>query len=210
MAESMTFQTLKSDIETYAERHDTAFVAQIPRFIMMAENRIASEVRGLGYLQYVDFQLIALNPILIKPARWRETASFFIILNDEAVFLTQRSYTFCKSYWPNKTITDIPVHYCDYDYGHFLIVPTPVSNYVSEMAYHERPIPLDDTNQANWTTQYAPQLLLYGALLEAQPFLKNTERIAEFQTLYDRAAGAVTDEARRRLLGDQSLTRTIG
>jgi len=39
MAEGMTYDSLVSDVELYAERHDAEFIDQIPRFIMMAENR---------------------------------------------------------------------------------------------------------------------------------------------------------------------------
>lgn len=209
MAESMTYNLLKQDIQGYAERSDSPFIEQIPRFIMMAENRIASEVRGLGYLRFVNSAMNVGNNTIEKPARWRETGSFSIVTsNDEVVFLTQRGYTFCRSYWPNPALTDVPKHYGDYAYEHFIIVPTPADNYSFELGYFERPVPLDDTNQTNWTTQYAPQLLLYASLLEAQPYLKLTQRIAEFQALYDRAAAAVDMEAQRRLAGDQSMTRT--
>lgn len=210
MAEAMTYASLVSDIRTYAERSDASFIAQVPRFIMLAENRIAAEVHGLGYLKFVSGALSADNHVLPKPARWRETSSLFIVVNNEAKFLKQRGYQYCKGYWPDTALSDEPAYYADYGYEHFLIVPTPDAAYTFELAYHERPAPLDDTNQTNWTTQYAPQLLLYGALLEAQPFLKNTERIAEFQALYDRAAGAVTNESSRRMAGDQSLARTDG
>lgn len=210
MAESLTYSSLKSDIETYAERGDAPFVSQIPRFIMLAENRIASEVRGLGYLRFVNGNLVAGTPVLVKPARWRETGCLSVVLpaTSEVKFLTQRSYTFCRSFWPRQAQTDVPKHYGDYDYEHYVIVPTPADNYEFELGFFERPDPLDDTRQTNWTTQYAPQLLLYATLLEAQPWLKLTERIAEFQALYDRAKAAVEMEAQRRLTGDQSMTRT--
>lgn len=210
MAESLTYASLKADVEVYAERSDAPFTDQIPRFIMLAENRIASEVRGLGYLRFVTGSLSSGNPVLEKPARWRETGCLSIVLpsTSEVVFLTQRSYTFCRSFWPRQAQTDVPKHYGDYDYEHYVIVPTPAAGYEFELGYFERPEPLDDTNQTNWTTRYAPQLLLYASLLEAQPFLKLTERIAEFQALYDRAKAAVEMEAQRRLTGDQSMVRT--
>lgn len=208
MAESMTYDSLKSDIEVYAERSDVPFVTQIPRFIMLAENRIASEVHGLGYVKFAASNLNIGNPVLDKPARWRETASFMITVAGEVKFLKQRGYSYCRMYWPTIAATGEPLYYSDYDYEHLLVAPTPDDSYSFELAYHERPLPLDDTNQTNWTTRYAPQLLLYASLLEAQPFLKMTERIAEFQALFDRAASAVTQEAQRRLLGDQTLQRT--
>jgi hypothetical protein len=210
MAESMTYNSLVADIENYSERSDQPFLSQIPRFIMLAENRIASEIHGLGYLRFVEDILATDNPVVPKPARWRETASLFIVTDQGAVFLKQRSYTYCKSYWPDKSINGVPAYYCDYDYEHFLITATPDRDYAFELAYHERPTPLDDTNQTSWTTRYAPQLLLYATLLEAQPFLKLPERVAEFQALFDRASAAVTAEAQRRLGGDQALMRTTG
>lgn len=211
MAAVMTYSQLVADIQTYAERNDNPFVAQIPRFIMLAENRIASEVKGLGYLRYVESTMVATNATIEKPARWRETASLSIVLaSGETKFLSQRAYTFCRSFWPTKTNTAEPTYYCDYGYEHLLIAATPDQDYSFEMAYHERPVPLDDTNQTNWTTQYAPQLILYATLLEAQPWLKLSGRTQEFQALYDRAAAGVTSEAQQRLLGDQSLMRTIG
>lgn len=210
MAEVMTYGSLKQDIQTYAERSDSPFVDQIPRFIMLAENRIASEVRGLGYLRFVNGTMGTGDNTIEKPVRWRETGCFSITTAaGEVIFLTQRGYTFCRSYWPKASLTDVPKHYGDYAYEHFVIVPTPNSNYSFELGYFERPEPLDDTNQTSWTTQYAPQLLLYASLLEAQPFLKLTQRIAEFQALFDRAAAAVQAEAERRITGDQSMNRSI-
>lgn len=210
MAEAMTYNSLVSDIQTYAERNDNSFVSQIPRLIMMAENRIASEVHGLGYRKIVTFNLTLNDPILVKPARWRETVSFFVKVNGEINFLNYRAYEFCRSFWPDQTQRSQPQFFSDYDYEHYLLAPTPDLAYEAELVYHERPQPLDDTNQTNWTTQYAPQLILYGTLLEAQPWLKLDDRISVFQSLYDRAAQGVTQESQRRMTGDQSMMRKEG
>ena len=61
-----------------------------------------------------------------------------------------------------------------------------------EILYFEMPQPLDDDNQQNWLTTYAPNLLLYASLLEATPFLKKDERIATWQSMYDRFAQAIS------------------
>ena len=208
MPESMTYDSLVQDVEDYAERHDSTFLNQIPRFIMMAENRIASECRGLGFVKFATGNLTQGDPKLAKPARWRETASLTITVSNQRVFLKERAYTYCRAYWPNEALTDVPVYYADYGYEHLLLAPTPNSAYALELSYHERPEPLSAANQVSWTTQYAPQLLLFGALLEAQPFLKRPERVAEFQTLFDRAKAAVEQESAFRMNGDQALGRT--
>lgn len=209
--ESMTFSSLVEDIKNYAERSDSPFVDQIPRLIMLAENRIATEVKGLGQVKYVTGQFTAASGVIPKPARWRETVSFSYVDGDARVrFLRQRGYSFCRTYWPVATTVGEPEYYCDYDYEHLLVVATPSDSFDFEICYFEVPLPLNQTNQTNWTTRYAPQLLLYATLLEAQPFLKRPERIAEFQGLFDRSAAAVNNEAQRRLQGDNSLVRTVG
>ena len=74
------------------------------------------------------------------------------------------------------------------------------------MLYYELPPLLDESIQTNWLTEYAPQLLLYGTLLEATPFLKNDERIATWQQYYDRAAAMLNGEDLAKIL-DRAATR---
>lgn len=203
MAAAMTYTSLIADIQYYAERSDSVFVTtQIPRIVMEAENRIATEARGLGFTKTVTGSLISSQPYLAKPARWRETVDFNIGIgsgNNLRKMLLLRTYEYCRSYWPNETLTGEPKYYSDWNYENWLIAPTPSSTYPCEVLYHERPQPLDASTQTNWTTQYAPQLLLYGCLLEAQPFLKRDDRIPMFQGFYDRALKQVAYEQKRRM-----------
>lgn len=204
-ATAMTYTSLIKDIEEYAERHDPPFVNQIPRFVMLAENRIASEIRGLGLLKIIKG---AMNgAVLQKPERWRETVSVNVTIGTQRKILHQRSYEYCRMYAPNAAITNEPKYYSDYGYEHWLIVPTPPSAYQFEVSYYERPEPLSTNNQTNWTTQYAPQLILYASLLEAQPFLKLDSRVATFQSFYSGAGEAVTNEAKRRAFDRSSGIR---
>jgi hypothetical protein len=194
MPEALTYTSLLSDVANYAERNDDPFLTQIPRLIMMAENRIASEIHGLGYIRPVNFAMEVGDYIYEKPSRWRETISLSIVTPTGRKYLFPRNYEYCRMYWPNNNVTDEPEFYSDYDYEHFLVVAAPKLAYDAEIIYHERPEPLSLQNETNWTTRYAPQLILYATLLEAQPFLKRTERLQEFQALYDRAAKALQQE----------------
>lgn len=118
-----------------------------------------------------------------------------------------RSYEYCRNYWPDATQTGAPQFYADYDYTHWLIVPTPNATYQAEILYYQLPELLDSAHQTNWLTEYAPNLLLYGALLEATPFLKNDERITTWQNFYQSAANALNQEDLKKIL-DRDATRT--
>jgi hypothetical protein len=118
----------------------------------------------------------------------------------EPVFL--RKFEYLKSYWPNVSDTGLPKYYADTDYEHWYLAPTPDQAYTFEVLYYERIAPLSSTNQTNWLTQYAPNAMLYGTLLQAMPFLKNDAR-AIFQQKYTEAITALKTEDVARV-GDRS------
>lgn len=202
----MTFDSLLTDISTYCERDDDPFMAQLPRFVMMAENRIASEKKPLGFQRVVTTNFD--GNTLDKPARWRLTRSIsYINSANKRVYLKNRGYEYCRSYWPQAALTEPPQYYADYDYETFFFAPTPDAAYELELAYYERPEPLSSDNQTNWTTQYAPQIILFASLMEAMPFLKASERIPEFQGLYQAAIEAIAKEDAERLI-DSGVARS--
>lgn len=203
MPAAMTYDSLLQDVQTYCERTDTPFVDQLPRFVMLAENRLASESKPLGFLRVVTGNLS--GNTMVKPERWRKTKSFSIIIGAERKYLFERGYEFCRSYAPDQSKLGTPMYYADYDYEHFFIAPSPDQEYYFELQYYERPQPLSSVNQTNWTTQYAPQLLLYATLMEAMPFLKTSERIPEFQALYDRAMSFITQENTERMVDNSAV-----
>lgn len=202
---AMTYDSLVEDIKTYCERDDAPFINQIPRFILLAENRIASENKPLGFVRTVTGTLS--GNTLVKPVRWRKTKNFSLLVGADRRHLYNRGYEYCRSYWPDPAKVDVPYYYADYDYEHFFICPTPDLQYSFEMQYYELPEPLSENKQTSWTTRYAPQLLLYAALMEAMPFLKTSERIPEFQNLYDRALQSITKEDQERAM-DASAARS--
>ena len=204
-ASAMTYDSLIADVLSYAERNDEPFVNQVPRFLMMAENRIASEMKPLGFLRTVQGELT--SNILTKPARWRSTRSFCLLNGATRQYLMERGYEFCRRFAPDPSVLGTPRYYAEYDYEHWFVAPTPDMRYVFELQYYERPEPLSESNQTNWTTQYAPQLLLYATMLEAMPFLKIPERIPEFQALYDRALQMIVKEDANRVIDATAVRR---
>ena len=118
-----------------------------------------------------------------------------------------RSYEYIRNYWQNDTETDQPKFYADYNYNNWLFGPTPDLAYPFEAIYYELPPLLSTTNQTNWLTEYAPQMLLYATLLEATPFLKNDERIQIWQGMYADSKNAINQEDLRKIV-DRSTVRT--
>jgi hypothetical protein len=207
MAVSMTYNSLFDDISTYLERTDTATLQKIPTFIRLAEQIIASEIKFLGNLTVNESSMVSGNPVITKPARWRKTVSMNVTVDGvrQPVFL--RTYEFMRQYWPDEAQEDVPKYYGDYDYTHWLVVPTPALAYDFEVMYYEEVQPLDVTNQTNWFTQYAPQAMLYGSLLQSMPFLKNDERMPMWRAEYDKIIAQLKTENIQRLGDRQAIAQ---
>lgn len=202
MAASMTYTSLVEDIASYLERSDAQTLAKIPTFIMLAEQVIASEIKFLGNLTVNNSTMVIGEAVIAKPARWHKTVSMNVVVAGERQPVFLRKYEYLREYWPDATATSVPAYYADYDYTHWLVAPTPAAAYTFEILYYQRLQPLDDTNQTNWFTEYAPQALLYGALLQAMPFLKNDERIPMWQAQYQQIIQTLKTEDVQRM-GDR-------
>lgn len=208
MSYAMTYSSLLDDLRRYLERGFTAesdpiVYEQLPRLITLAERRIARELKIQGFIRAVTTPLAAGVAVYRKPDRWRDTIS--MTAGGRPVFA--RSYEYLRSYWPDEAQTGTPQFYADYDYQHWLLAPTPATAETLQILYYEQPRFIDEDNPTNWLTDYAPDALLYAALLEASPFLKNDDRVATWQAMYDRAAQALNGEDLKRIL-DRSATRS--
>ena len=115
-----------------------------------------------------------------------------------------RKYEYLEQYAPSGSATGAPKYYADYDYQHWLVAPTPDQGYTFEVLFYERIPPLATTNQTNWLTQYAPNAMIFGTLLQAMIFLKNDQRQI-FQQKYDAAIAALKTEDTSRLADRQAI-----
>jgi len=201
----MTYDSLVDDIQSYLERTDAATLDKIPTFIMLAEQVIAAEIKFLGNLTVAESNMTANNPIIAKPARWHKTVSMNVTVDGQKFPVLLRKYEYLREYWPDQTEAAVPEYYCDYDYGNWLVAPTPDVAYDFEVLYYQRVQPLDSTNQTNWFTEYAPQALLYGSLLQAMPFLKNDERMGMWQQQYTAIMNTLKAEDIQRI-GDRQTS----
>jgi len=209
MASVMTYSSLVENIQSYLERTDQATLDKIPTFIMLAEQVMAADLKFLGNLTVATSNMVQGENVIDKPARWRKTVSMNVTVNGVRQPIFLRKYEYLREYWPNPAQQDVPFFYCDYDYTHWMIAPTPSDDYAYEVLYYERVQPLDATNQSNWFTEYAPQALLYGSLLQAMPFLKNDERIPMWQAQYEQIMNVLKTEDVARIGDRQAIARDI-
>lgn len=203
----MTFTTLKQNLQAYSERGTAGFdqtvYDNLPLFINTAERRMARELKIQGFQNVVVSALVTNQRAYQKPDRWRETISMSIGTgtdNNTRVFLREMSYEAAGTYWTSMSTGAAPRYYADYDYEHWLVAPTPDAAYPWEILYWELPPLLDDVTTTNWITDYAPNALLHGSLVEMYGFLKNTDEMAKWKAEFDRDMGALAGEDLQKIV----------
>ena len=217
MATYTTYTTLVSDVQNFIQRggsnaSDPVVFAQIPRLINAAERKLALMLKIQGIITpIVDLTgLQQGNPVVTKPDRWRQTVSLNFGTgtgNNTRLPLFPRSYEYCRSFWPDDTATGIPAFYADWDYQHWLIAPTPDQTYPLEVVAYLLPVLLDSNNQSNFWSEFAPNALLYGTLLEAMPFLGKDDRVEIWRSYWQQELAALDGMDLQKIM-DRASQRT--
>ena len=93
------------------------------------------------------------------------------------------------------------------------VVPSPDSTYTSSIVYYTRIAALSDSATSNWLLAAHPDIYLFGTLVEAEPYLKNDERMPMWTNRLDKALMALRLQGERELHTGSSLrmrSRVLG
>ena len=170
---SFTFATLKTAIQDYTDNTESTFVTNLPNFIKAAEDRIFESIDLEYFRKNVTSAMTSSDQFLSVPDDLLAVFSLQITTSGSESFLLQKDVNFLREYTPNASTTGVPRYYAVFSVDHFLLAPTPNSAYTVELHYFYRPTSLVDSgSNTTWVSENAPNVLLYGALLEAYIFMK--------------------------------------
>ena len=85
------------------------------------------------------------------------------------------------------------------------VVPSPDSTYTASIVYYTRIAALSDAATSNWLLAAHPDIYLFGTLVEAEPYLKNDERMPMWTSRLDKALMALRLQGERELHTGSSL-----
>ncbi len=88
------------------------------------------------------------------------------------------------------------------------LAPTPNEDYDVEIVYRANLPAITASNTTNWLLTLAPDLYLYGSLLEAAPHMKNDERVSLWGTAVELVMNQLNDLAHKQSFdsGPSSVT----
>jgi hypothetical protein len=181
------YTDLKATIASYLARSD--LTAQIPDFIQLAETRLRRELRIRQMLKVVTTATVAGDGTVELPSDYLQMRDLHMNTNPIQTLEYQSPSNFYRN--TNSAISGVPLQYTVLA-QEFQFAPIPDGVYTLQMIYYATPPYLTTSNTSNVFLANCPDLLLYGALGEAEPYLMNDARLQTWASLYDRALTALT------------------
>jgi hypothetical protein len=143
----MNYIQLYQAIQDYTETTEQLFVANIPRFVQEAEDRIYNSVHVPALRRNVTGAFTANNKYLSLPDDWLANYSLAVIdASGNYEYLLNKDVNYIRQAFPNPTATGQPTHYALFgpQYSNInemslIIGPTPDASYNVEMHYFYYP-----------------------------------------------------------------------
>ena len=181
------YSDLKATVASYLARTD--LTVQIPDFIQLAEVRLRRDLRIRQMLKSATTTMTGGEQTVALPTDFLELRDLFVETNP----IRDLQYVTPSVFSRNGRVTEsgLPVFYTIIA-SEFKFAPVPDGNYTLQVHYYARPELLSDSNPSNVFLANCPDLLLYGALIEAEPFLMNDARIQLWAGMYDRGVASLT------------------
>lgn len=169
-----TYSELKTAVSSWLHRSD--LTANVPDFITMAEWRVARDLRVSPLMASSTVTIAAAGNSVALPTGFLELINCQITGGAELQYI------------PPDTIDRVSGAGVPWVYSligsNIQVGPTWTAGGTLTLTYFKKETVLSDSNTTNWYMLNIPDTLLYGALLEAAPFLMNDTRISIWKEYY--------------------------
>jgi hypothetical protein len=184
------YSTLVTAVDDYLARSD--LTTYVPNFLQNSQKKLYRSLR-IRPLEAALSVTIS-SGVAALPSDYRDL---------RYAYISSTPIRFLKRATPEQLLTDYPTRSSSgaplliaREAENFIFGPYPDSDYTVAGIYYKYLDLLSDANTTNWFTTNAPEVLLYGALLEAQPFMMNDSRIPVWQALFNEAVDTLTEMER--------------
>ena len=177
----MNYSQLVSLIQEYCETTEQTFVANIPTFVQLAEERIYNSVQIPAIRKNVTGTMTAGFQYFQLPSDWLSTFSLAVIdpTTGDYEYLLNKDVNYIRAAYPPPNSTGKPKYYAIWDDTSMILGPTPDTAYTAELHYYYYPVSIV-THGTSWLGTNFETVLLYGSIREAYTYLKGEADIMNF------------------------------
>ena len=189
MAIVTNYTTLQTAIGDWLARSDlTTF---IPNFIQNFEEDFLREPKNFGRWMETSLSVAIASSVAAVPSAYLGL-KYAYVNGSPSSRLDRMSLNQCLGRYPRGGDTGLPGLIAR-DGANFIFGPEPDSTYTIKGTYWAKPTLLRSFASdaaAHWLIVNAPDICIYGALLQSAPFLRNDSRLQVWQVMYDRAVNS--------------------
>ena len=184
----MNYTELSTAIKDYTQNFEQDFEANIPVFLVQAEQRIYNSVQFPSLRKNVTGTTTANNKYLSCPSDFLAVYSMAVIDGGSYEYLLNKDVNFIRAAYPRPTDLGTPRYYALFgpttvnnpaiitDELSFILGPTPDAAYDVELHYFYYPESITVAPDGRtWLGDNFDSVLLYGALVEATTFMKGEQ-----------------------------------
>ena len=194
----MNYSQLTQLIQQYCESTESSFVANIPTFVQLAEERIYNSVQIPAIRKNVTGTMTINLQYFQLPSDWLSTFSLAVIdpTTGDYEYLLNKDVNFIRASYPPPNSTGKPKYYAIWNNASMILGPTPDLAYTAELHYYYYPASIV-TAGTSWVGDNFETVLLYGSLREAYTYLKGEQDMMQY---YDQKYQEAVAQLKR--LGD--------
>ncbi len=203
MANIGTYAQLQTEIANWLDRTD--LTSQIPTFIELAEASFNRTIRAPDMITKNDSYSIS-GQYNTLPSDTLEIIRIVVDVQPVIVleYLTPQDLSELRG---ELTGTGKPYYFTlvGGSSNQLEVLRSPDQTYTSSIIYYTRIPALTDSATTNWLLTANPDIYLFGALVEAEPYLKNDERMPLWTNRLDKALTTLRLQGERELHSGSSL-----
>jgi hypothetical protein len=191
-----TYATLLTAVENWLVRDDDALTDRVPEFITLFEAKMNRELRCNQMETRGDLSITAADEFIDLPTDFQTMRRLRLSSVTGKPRLTFMSGQQADDYrYANANTTGQPIYFAIVG-DEIELLPTPDASYTAQIFYRANIPALTVSNTTNWLLTLAPDLYLYGVLMEASAFLREDERIPTWYQAYQYALDGVNQLGR--------------
>lgn len=175
-----TYSELKSAIADWLNRDDLTSV--IPSFIELAEAELTRNLRHRKMIARADATIN--SEYTQTPLDWFQTQTL-ILETDPVTTLEYLTPEALNAKRAASTANGKPLFYTMIG-TEIQVYPVPSGDHTAEMVYYAKIPSLSDSETTNWLLTLAPDIYLYGSLMQSAPYLQDDNRLSVWNALYQK------------------------
>lgn len=192
-----TFSDLEAKLTAYLDRTDIA--ASIQLFIGLCESRLNRLLRTPEMEANLSFTVT--SDTIQLPVDFLQARTIFLPGSPNRALKAMAPSAIPLEF---SGAADIPMAYT-INGLQLKLIPPPNGSTVVNLAYYARLPALSSDIPTNWLLDKAPDVYLYGALVQAQAFIDNPAQVQLYKQAFDETIAELQSASRRERWGSSPL-----